>query len=53
MNSAICSKLGRIPTKAEYLTDVGVLKKDSDNIYKYMNFNQMPEFTEKADTVAA
>ena len=51
--AAICSKLGRIPTKAEYLTDVGVLKKDSDNIYKYMNFNQMTEFTEKADTVAA
>ena len=51
--AAICSKLGRIPTKVEYLTDVGVLKKDSDNIYKYMNFNQMPEFTEKADTVAA
>ncbi len=51
--AAICSKLGRIPTKAEYLTDVGVLKADSDNIYKYMNFNQMTEFTEKADTVAA
>ena len=47
--SSIC----RIPTKLEYLTDVGVLKKDSDNIYKYMNFNQMTEFTEKADTVAA
>ena len=51
--AAICSKLGRIPTKAEYLADVGVLKKDSDNIYKYMNFNQMPEFTERADTVSA
>jgi len=51
--AAICSKLGRIPTKLEYLTDVGVLKKDSDNIYKYMNFNQMTEFTEKADTVSA
>ncbi len=51
--AAICSKLGRIPTKEEYLTDVGVLQNDSDNIYKYMNFNQMPEFTEKADTVAA
>ena len=51
--AAICSKLGRIPTKAEYLADVAVLTLASANIYKYMNFDQMPEFTEKADTVAA
>jgi aconitate hydratase 2 / 2-methylisocitrate dehydratase len=51
--AAICSKLGRIPTKAEYLADMGVLTKASADIYKYMNFDQMPEFTEKADTVAA
>ncbi|MBC7708763.1 MAG: bifunctional aconitate hydratase 2/2-methylisocitrate dehydratase [Rhizobacter sp.] len=51
--AAICSKLGRIPTKAEYLADVGVLTLASADIYKYMNFDQMPEFTEKADTVAA
>ncbi len=51
--AAICSKLGRIPTKAEYLSDIGVVNKDGANIYKYMNFDQMPEFIEKADTVAA
>ncbi len=51
--AAICSKLGRIPTKAEYLADIGVVNKDGANIYKYMNFDQMPEFVEKADTVAA
>ncbi len=51
--AAICSKLGRIPTKAEYLSDMGVLSLASGSIYKYMNFDQMPEFTEKADTVAA
>ena len=51
--AAICSKLGRIPTKAEYLADIGVVNKDGANIYKYMNFDQMPEFIEKADTVAA
>ena len=51
--AAICSKLGRIPTRVEYLADMGVLTLASAGIYKYMNFDQMPEFIEKADTVAA
>jgi aconitate hydratase 2/2-methylisocitrate dehydratase len=51
--SAICSKLGRIPTKEEYLTDMGVLNKSSADIYRYMNFNEMPDFIERADTVTA
>jgi aconitate hydratase 2 / 2-methylisocitrate dehydratase len=51
--AAICSKLGRIPTKTEYLADMGVLTQASAEIYKYMNFNEMPEFNEKADTVTA
>jgi aconitate hydratase 2 / 2-methylisocitrate dehydratase len=46
--AAICSKLGRIPTRAEYLADVGALNADSANVYKYMNFDQMEEFNEKA-----
>jgi aconitate hydratase 2 / 2-methylisocitrate dehydratase len=46
--AAICSKIGRIPTKAEYLADVGVINSDSANVYKYMNFDQMEEFNEKA-----
>jgi aconitate hydratase 2 / 2-methylisocitrate dehydratase len=45
--AAICSKLGRIPTRAEYLADVGALNADSANVYKYMNFDQMEEFNEK------
>ena len=51
--SAICSKLGRIPTKAEYLADIAVINQDGAKIYKYMNFDQMPEFVERAETVAA
>jgi aconitate hydratase 2 / 2-methylisocitrate dehydratase len=51
--SAIASKIGRIPTKAEYLADVGVINKDSANVYKYMNFDQMEEFQAAADTVKA
>jgi aconitate hydratase 2 / 2-methylisocitrate dehydratase len=51
--AAICSKLGRIPTKAEYLADMGIVNKDGANIYRYMNFNEMPEFVERAEGVAA
>ncbi len=51
--AAICSKLGRIPTKAEYLADMGIVNKDGASIYRYMNFNEMPEFNEKADSVTA
>ncbi len=51
--AAICSKLGRIPTKAEYLADMGIVNKDGDKIYKYMNFNEMPEFVERAETASA
>jgi aconitate hydratase 2 / 2-methylisocitrate dehydratase len=49
--AAICSKLGRIPTKAEYMADMGVLTAASDKIYQYMNFDKMPDFTEVTDAV--
>jgi aconitate hydratase 2 / 2-methylisocitrate dehydratase len=51
--SAVCSKLGRIPTKAEYLADVGVINESSGKIYKYMNFDQIKDYKDVADTVAA
>jgi aconitate hydratase 2 / 2-methylisocitrate dehydratase len=51
--AAICSKLGRIPTKEEYLADMGIVNKDGAKIYRYMNFNEMAEFNEKADSVTA
>ncbi len=49
--AAICSRLGRIPTREEYLADMGILQSDSDNIYRYMNFDQIEEFKEIADSV--
>ena len=42
--AAICAKLGRIPTKLEYLTDIGVINADSAKIYRYMNFDQMADY---------
>jgi aconitate hydratase 2/2-methylisocitrate dehydratase len=49
--SAICSKLGRIPSKAEYLADVGVINQSSDKIYQYLNFDQIAEYMDVADGV--
>jgi aconitate hydratase 2 / 2-methylisocitrate dehydratase len=51
--AAICSKLGRIPTKAEYMADMGVLTAASDKIYQYLNFDKIAEFKDVAATVAA
>ncbi len=49
--AAICSRLGRIPTREEYMADMGVLNKDSAQIYRYMNFDQIEDFKEIADSV--
>lgn len=51
--AAICSRLGRIPTKEEYMADIGVLDASSKDIYRYMNFDQIEEYQDVAKTVAA
>ncbi|MBB3276841.1 MULTISPECIES: bifunctional aconitate hydratase 2/2-methylisocitrate dehydratase [unclassified Pseudoxanthomonas] len=51
--AAICSRLGRIPTKAEYMADIGVINANGDQIYRYMNFDQIADYKDVADTVAA
>ena len=49
--AAICSKLGRIPTRAEYMADMGALTATSDTIYQYLNFDKVKDYTDLADTV--
>ena len=49
--AAICSRLGRIPTREEYMADIGIIDQNSDKIYRYMNFDQIEDFKEIADTV--
>ncbi len=49
--SAVASKLGRIPTRTEYLADISVVNQDSASVYKYMNFDKMKSFQAEADTV--
>ena len=49
--AAVCSQLGRIPTKDEYMTAMGVINESSDEIYRYLNFDQIESYQEVADTV--
>jgi len=51
--ASICSKLGKIPTKEEYMADIGVINASSGQIYKYMNFDQIKDFSDVAKTVDA
>ncbi|MDY0271108.1 MAG: bifunctional aconitate hydratase 2/2-methylisocitrate dehydratase [Advenella sp.] len=49
--AAICSRLGKIPTREEYMADIGIIDENSDSIYRYMNFDQIEDFKEVADSV--
>ncbi|WBY00932.1 bifunctional aconitate hydratase 2/2-methylisocitrate dehydratase [Ramlibacter tataouinensis] len=51
--AAICSRLGRIPTREEYMADIGVINANGDKIYQYMNFDRIDDFRKVADTVPA
>jgi aconitate hydratase 2/2-methylisocitrate dehydratase len=50
--AAIASKLGRLPTIAEYHADMGVINKDADKVYRYMNFDQIEEYAQAAREVS-
>ncbi|PGH55466.1 bifunctional aconitate hydratase 2/2-methylisocitrate dehydratase [Azospirillum palustre] len=50
--AAVAALLGKIPTTEEYLAQVGVVNKSAADIYRYMNFDQIPAFQEVADKVA-
>ena len=49
--AAICALLGKIPTMAEYLVQVGIVGQKAGDIYRYMNFDQIADFRVIADTV--
>jgi aconitate hydratase 2/2-methylisocitrate dehydratase len=51
--AAICSRLGRIPTREEYMADIGVINEKGAEIYRYMNFDQIEDYKQVADGVAA
>ena len=51
--AAICSKLGKIPTVAEYHANIGIINEKSAEVYRYMNFDQIKDYQDVADTVKA
>ena len=49
--AAVTALMGKIPTMAEYLAQVQVVNAKAADVYRYMNFDQIKEFSEVADTV--
>ena len=49
--AAICSKLGKIPTIEEYQANIGIINEQGDQIYRYMNFNEIDSYNEVAEKV--
>jgi aconitate hydratase 2/2-methylisocitrate dehydratase len=49
--AAVTALMGKIPTVAEYMEQVKSLEAKSADVYRYMNFDQIAEFKELADTV--
>jgi len=50
--AAIASRLGRLPTVAEYHAEMGVINQKASEVYRYMNFDQIEEFKQAAETVS-
>lgn len=48
--SALSAVLGRLPNVSEYRTAMQSVYKNSANIYRYMNFDQIAEFVEIANS---
>jgi aconitate hydratase 2/2-methylisocitrate dehydratase len=42
----VVASLGRIPTHEEYLQKVAGIEPMSDEIYRYLNFDQIAEYSE-------
>jgi len=42
--SAVAAVLGKLPTPKEYMQAIASLDSEYENIYRYLNFNEMPEY---------
>jgi len=49
--ASICALMGKIPTVAEYMEQVKVVNAKAAEVYRYMNFDKIAEFSDVADTV--
>ena len=51
--AAIASRLGYLPSKEEYLKEMGVIDADKASVYRYMNFDQIEEYADAAKAAPA
>jgi aconitate hydratase 2/2-methylisocitrate dehydratase len=49
--AAVAAVLGRLPSVEEYMQFAKDIDSMADDIYKYMNFHQMEEYKQKANSV--
>ena len=49
--ASVAAVLGRLPTNEEYQQYAGKLNSMSADIYKYLNFDRMSEYTEEANKI--
>ncbi|MDJ0880190.1 MAG: bifunctional aconitate hydratase 2/2-methylisocitrate dehydratase [Gammaproteobacteria bacterium] len=47
--AAVAAVMGKLPTVAEYMDYASKIDSMSSDIYKYLNFDQMPDFVTSAD----
>ncbi|WFP51153.1 bifunctional aconitate hydratase 2/2-methylisocitrate dehydratase [Methylomonas sp. EFPC3] len=50
--AAVCSLLGKIPSAAEYMQYAATIEKSSADTYRYLNFDQIDSYQDKAKQVA-
>ncbi len=49
--AAVTALMGKIPSVAEYMEQVKSLEAKAADVYRYMNFNEIPQFVEIAEEV--
>ena len=49
--AAVAAVLGKLPTNEEYQQYAGMLNSMGDEVYRYMNFDQMESYSEEADKI--
>ncbi len=49
--AAMCALVGRIVTVPEYMEQIKLVNAKAGEVYRYMNFDQIPAFVEQAATV--
>jgi len=42
--AAVCASLGKLPTNAEYLKEVAMLDTMGDDVYRYLQFDEMADY---------